>query len=81
MNINNGNSTNGNGKYSSNGNSNNRNDNTHSSIPETVSIQQLEQITSQTPQVAEIQPKPPSTKSGQYSASPTKMASFWTQTT
>jgi hemolysin D len=58
MNTNNGNGTNGNGKYSSH--SSNENGHTHSSIPEAVSIQQLEQIASQTPQTSDIQPKPPS---------------------
>ncbi|MDM9384723.1 HlyD family efflux transporter periplasmic adaptor subunit [Chlorogloeopsis sp. ULAP01] len=58
MNTNNGNGTNGNGKYSSH--SSNENGHTHSSIPEAGSIQQLEQIASQTPQTSDIQPKPPS---------------------
>lgn len=61
MNTNNGNGTNGNGKYTGNGNSTNGNSNTHSSIPERVSIQQLEQIVSPETQTSEIQPKPPST--------------------
>ncbi|MBW4555068.1 MAG: HlyD family secretion protein [Trichormus sp. ATA11-4-KO1] len=57
MDTNNRNGTNGKGKYSNH--STNGNGHTHSSMPERVSIQQLEQIVTQTPQTSEIQPKLP----------------------
>ncbi|QLE59591.1 HlyD family type I secretion periplasmic adaptor subunit [Nostoc sp. TCL26-01] len=59
MNTNNGNGTNGNGNYASNSTHKNKNSNAHSSIPETVSLQQLEQIVAQKPDTSEIQPLPP----------------------
>jgi hemolysin D len=60
MSINNGSNTNGNGKYTGHENSTNGNSNTHSSIPSTVSIQQLEELaqTASAPP-EEIQPLPP----------------------
>lgn len=60
MNNHNGNGNNGNGKYTGNENSTNVNSNNHSSIPSTVSIQQLEELaqTASAPP-EEIQPKSP----------------------